>query len=119
VVLTLFQVVLLPTELLADSEGVHFSPIHWTTKAGKAEGRVLGDTSNGEKGAHLLNGNGKEGKKYIRERMIKRWGAIKHPTLEDLVRVGRDRVVEDGLSSSVQLDELQPEVGSAVDLRAV
>jgi hypothetical protein len=78
-------VVLLPTELLANTEGVHFSPIHWTTKAGKAEGRVLGDTSNGEKGAHLLNGNGKEGKKYIRERMIKRWGAIKHPTLEDLV----------------------------------
>jgi hypothetical protein len=89
-------VVLLPTELLEDIKGIHYSPIHWTRKAGKAQGRVLGDTSNGEKGAQLLNGQGKEGKKYIRKRMLKRWGAIKHPTLIDLVLMVLEAVDEYG-----------------------
>eukprot|EP01034_Spumella_vulgaris_P047495 gene47495-biopygen34833 len=80
-------VLLLPTDMVKDIPGVHFSPIHWTPNKDKASGRVLGDTSNGDRHSRCLNGDGPEGKKLVRELMIKRWGAIHHPTLDDLVQM--------------------------------
>jgi hypothetical protein len=80
-------VLLLPTVLAALIVGVHFSYQHWTVKAGKACGRNLCDTSNGERGKPTLNGSSTEEKDRVRQLMIERWGKITHPTLQDLVQM--------------------------------
>ncbi len=80
-------VLLIPTVLAILIMGIHFSYQHWTEKAGKAAGRNLGDTSNGERGKHTLNGNNPDEKERVRQLMIDRWGRITHPTLQDLVQM--------------------------------
>jgi hypothetical protein len=80
-------VLLLPTDMVANLPGVHFSPQHWVLKAGKAQGRPICDTSNPAPGSDALNGTGKEGKEIVRQAIAQEWGAILHPTLGDLVEM--------------------------------
>ena len=60
--------------------GVHYSPLAWTPKKGKASGRPIGDLSDGD-GGHPLNS---EETKVACESL---WGPIVHPTLQQLVRM--------------------------------
>lgn len=78
-------VLLLPTEMVMNIVGAHFSYQHWALKANKACGRCICDTSNDAEGVCPLNGMGEEGKEHERSRLKRQWGAIVHPTLQDLV----------------------------------
>jgi hypothetical protein len=86
-------VLFLPTSMAMKLPSVHFSSTHWTTKAGKAKGRPLGDCSNAESGSAL---NSAEAKVLVDAH----YGKIKHPTLSELMqmigrqatRVGREEV---------------------------
>lgn len=60
--------------------GVHYSPLAWTPKKGKASGRPIGDLSDGD-GGHPLNS---EEAKVACEAL---WGPIVHPTLQQLVQM--------------------------------
>lgn len=73
------QVIILPTSVLLQMGGVHFSSTHWAMKKGKEEGRLIGDGSSDECGMPL---NGKEVKQMVEEL----WGPIKHPTITTLVQ---------------------------------
>jgi hypothetical protein len=78
-------VMILPTLLLTQVPGIHFSPQHWTTKAGKACGRVVCDTANGDNEDFVpVNGRGEDDKEQLRVSLIEEWGPIKHPTVTDL-----------------------------------
>lgn len=66
------------TSTLVAQPGVHFSPAHWTTKAGKREGRVLFDSSDDSHGPSLNSDS-------AREKLRARYGEIAHPTLDDFV----------------------------------
>ena len=86
-------VLFLPTTVELKIPSVHFSSTHWTTKAGKAKGRPLGDCSNSESGSAL---NSTEAKVLVDAH----YGKIEHPTLTELMqminrqadRVGREHV---------------------------
>jgi len=86
-------VLFLPTSVAMKLPSVHFSSTHWTTKAGKAKGRPLGDCSNSESGSSL---NSVEAKGLVDAH----YGKITHPTLKDLmqmvgrqaIKVGREQV---------------------------
>jgi hypothetical protein len=71
------QVILLPLEVALQCE-LHFSPLHWTPKPGKPEGRLSCDLSNAESG-HVLNDE--DAKADIEER----YGQVKLPTITDVV----------------------------------
>lgn len=60
-------------------EGIHFSPLHWTEKQGKRQGRPIGDCSDGgkDKGNEPLNSD------YTKEMSDTIWGTIKHPSIDD------------------------------------
>ena len=66
------------TSILTTQTGVHFSPAHWTTKAGKREGRVLFDSSDDSFGSSL---NSDEARELLRQR----YGDIAHPSVDDFV----------------------------------
>jgi hypothetical protein len=75
-------VLLLPTTKVSQVPGVHFSPIHWTTKKEKTSGRVLGDTSNDP------NNNSLNDKELIVQQIVReKWGDIHHPTLHDIAEM--------------------------------
>ncbi len=76
-------VVILPTELVRLIAGIHFSVIHWTTKAGKECGRALGDVAHALVGIPL-NGADGLGKEQLRASMERTWGKIEHPTVSDI-----------------------------------
>ena len=86
-------VLFVPTSIAMKIPSVHFSSTHWTTKAGKAKGRPLGDCSNSESGTAL---NSSEVKALVDAH----YGRIEHPTLFELMqmisrqahRVGREQV---------------------------
>lgn len=63
--------------------GIHFSPLHWTEKQGKRQGRPIGDCSDG--GSELNNEplNSTETK----ESSDQLWGTIHHPTIEDVANM--------------------------------
>lgn len=74
------ELLLLPTAWLESLGGVHFSPIHWTTKQGKDQGRNLADCSNDPDGGPLNDGDG-----WVQNRVREEWGDIEHPTLAELM----------------------------------
>jgi len=86
-------VLFLPTSAAMKIPSIHFSSTHWTTKAGKAKGRPLGDCSNSESGSAL---NSVDAKILVDAH----YGKIEHPTLTELMqmvdrqaqRVGREQV---------------------------
>jgi hypothetical protein len=95
-------VVILPTELVRRYiPGVHFSFQHWTTKAGKACGRCLCDVANAPVDEVPLNGLGREGKQWLRDRLEKLWGKIVHPTVESLARMVVRAVAKFGLGNVI------------------
>lgn len=71
------KALLLPPEVLQRA-GCHFSPVHWTMKPGKAEGRFLGDCSNGDHN-RVLNTS------TVRDLVSYRFGPLTHPTISDVV----------------------------------
>jgi len=71
------QALLLPLEVAIACD-VHFSPVHWTPKPGKPEGRFLCDLSHAEAGCAL---NEDSAKILIEER----YGAVEYPTITNIV----------------------------------
>lgn len=63
--------------------GIHFSPLHWTEKQGKRQGRPIGDCSDGgnEKGNEPLNST------HTKEQSDILWGTIKHPSIDSATRM--------------------------------
>ena len=59
----------------------HINPSHWVPKAGTPQGRNCLNGSNGGKGNQALNSD------ELREWARDRWGHIKHPTIEEYVRM--------------------------------
>jgi hypothetical protein len=66
--------------------GIHFSPLHWTEKQGKRQGRPIGDCSDGgsESGNEPLNSSS------TKERSDQLWGTIHHPSIEDVANMIMD-----------------------------
>jgi hypothetical protein len=62
---------------------VHFSPLHWTEKQGKRQGRPIGDCSDGrsEEGNEPLNSD------HSKEQSDLLWGIIKYPSIDDCTRM--------------------------------
>lgn len=79
-------VILLPTALALGIPGIHFSPQHWAPKKGKEQGRSICDTANSTSGIPI-NGKGTEGKNAVRAQVAEEWGAIHHPTIDELVQM--------------------------------
>ena len=72
-------VLLIPTKLAIEINGIHFSSQHWTTKKEKACGRSLGDASNDPFGNSLNDADGQ-----VQQAVRELWGEVVHPTLTDL-----------------------------------
>lgn len=74
---------ILRKETALEIEGIHFSPLHWTEKQGKRQGRPIGDCSDGgnEVGNEPLNSD------YTKEMSDMAWGTIKHPSIDDAARM--------------------------------
>ena len=60
--------------------GLHLSPLSWTEKQGKVQGRPIGDCSDGgrELNNEPLNSD------HTKDASDELWGQIKHPALEDI-----------------------------------
>jgi hypothetical protein len=60
------------------ASGLHFNPVHWTSKPGKPEGRFLCDLSNAEAGCVINDDSAKP--------MIdQRYGSVALPTIQEIV----------------------------------
>jgi hypothetical protein len=68
---------LLPLDI-ALAGGLHFNPVHWTSKPGKPEGRFLCDLSNAESGCVI---NTADAKPLIDSR----YGPVSLPTIQEIV----------------------------------
>ena len=66
--------------------GIHFSPLHWTEKKGKRQGRPIGDCSDG--GSE--NGNEPLNSLSTKEQSDQLWGTIHHPSIEDVANMITD-----------------------------
>ena len=67
--------------------GLHLSPQHHADSKGKPEGRIIGDLS----GHHdpeftPLNGSAHD-KDQLRAAIALKWGEIKHPTVDQLLKM--------------------------------
>ncbi len=71
------QAILLPLSV-ALTCGLHFSPVHWTPKPGKPEGRFLCDLSNSP-GGNVLNDPG------VKRAIDERYGPVDLPSIGDVV----------------------------------
>lgn len=63
--------------------GIHFSPLHWTEKQGKRQGRPIGDCSDGgsENDNEPLNSS------HTKEQSDALWGVIKHPSIDTAAKM--------------------------------
>ena len=67
--------------------GIHLSPQHHADTKGKPEGRIIGDLS-GQHDEHFTPLNGSAGNKdKLRDTIEQQWGAIRHPTVDMLVKM--------------------------------
>ena len=71
------KVIILPTDIARDNRITHYSALSWTTKVGKPQGRLIGDTSATESGTPL---NSAEVKILFDEN----FGNIHHPTIAEI-----------------------------------
>ena len=95
---------LLPTDRVEQIVDVHFSYQHWATKANKACGRSICDTSNDDDASQCpLNGKGEAGREEQRRLLKKQWGKIVHPTLTDLVLMVPEAIDKYGGAHNVEL----------------
>jgi hypothetical protein len=76
-------ILMLPTEVVCQIEGAHFSETHWALKKGKKCGRPIGDASSRDNGFSL---NCEE----VKQMTEKAWGSIHHPTLRSLMHMVLD-----------------------------
>ena len=67
---------LFKTDTALRIKGVHFSPAHWTTKAEKASGRPIIDSTDATSRYLVLNTD------EVSEKAKVKWGEIVHPTIE-------------------------------------
>jgi hypothetical protein len=65
---------------------IHFSPLHWTEKQGKRQGRPIGDCSDG--GSEL--GNEQLNSLETKEQSDLLWGRIHHPSIDDVANMIMD-----------------------------
>jgi hypothetical protein len=65
---------------------IHFSPLHWTEKQGKRQGRPIGDCSDG--GSEL--GNEPLNSTETKEQSDLLWGKIHHPSIDDVANMIMD-----------------------------
>ena len=67
--------------------GIHFTPQHHADSKGKPEGRIIGDLS-GQHDANFtpLNGSAHD-KDRLRNIIEHKWGAIKHPAVDMIVKM--------------------------------
>ena len=67
--------------------GIHLSPQHHADSKGKPEGRIIGDLS-GQHSENFtpLNGSAHD-KDLLRDTIKSKWGEIRHPTVELLVKM--------------------------------
>jgi hypothetical protein len=74
---------ILSKKTASEIKGIHFSPLHWTEKQGKRQGRPIGDCSDGgsEEGNEPLNSN------HTKEQSDLLWGIIRHPSIDDAARM--------------------------------
>lgn len=72
--------IILPRSVAIGIAGMHLSVNSWTPKQGKAQGRPIGDCSDGGPVGQPLNS------RWVKDRCDTLWGAISHPTLQDLAR---------------------------------
>jgi hypothetical protein len=72
------SVLILPTAIVRSIPGVHFSPMHWTTKKDKESGRIIGDVSN-DKNHNALN----DEEEFVANAAEEKWGKIRHPTIRE------------------------------------
>ena len=66
--------------------GLHLSPLSWTEKQGKVQGRPIGDCSDG---GHELD-NEPLNSDHTKIASDELWGQIRHPTLQDICRLITD-----------------------------
>ena len=79
-------VLLLPLSAANRISGIHYSSQHWTTKKGKAQGRIICDVANADTLLTTpLNGTTGPDRDELRCRIEALWGPIRHPTLEALM----------------------------------
>jgi hypothetical protein len=89
------KVMIIPTRMALQIEGIHFSSTHWAIKKGKVWGRPIGDASAADSESCPLNSE------RVKALVSDRWGPIEHPTLRALSemvvrqaeRVGWDNLV--------------------------
>lgn len=81
------NVLILPTEIVKQIPGVHFSSTHWVKQFFKEMGRMLADATNGDSPL-----NDAEAKQIIDEV----FGLIGHPTVEDLIQMVLRMAKRDG-----------------------
>ena len=62
---------------------IHFSPLHWTEKQGKRQGRPIGDCSDG--GSEI--GNESLNSLETKEQSDLLWGKIHHPSIDDVANL--------------------------------
>jgi hypothetical protein len=69
--------------------GLHLSPLSWTEKQGKVQGRPIGDCSDGgrEQGNEPLNSD------HTKTASDDLWGQIRHPTLKDICLLITDFII--------------------------
>ena len=87
------KVVILPTGLIKNIK-THYSALSWTTKFGKPQGRLIGDTSATESGTPL---NSQE----VKEMFDKNFGNIHHPTIVDISRMIYDEAEKIGWENAI------------------
>ena len=88
-------ILIIPTELALQVEGIHFSSTHWALKRGKVWGRPIGDASCTAGNGHSLNSS------WVKDHIDSLWGTIQHPTVQRLTsmvishasRVGWDQLI--------------------------
>jgi len=73
-------ILMLPTEVVCQIHGAHFSETHWAVKKGKKCGRPIGDASSRDNG-YSLNCD------KVKQMTEKAWGSIHHPTLRSLIQM--------------------------------
>ena len=74
------KVIILPTSIARENRVTHYSALSWTTKVGKPQGRLIGDTSATESGTPL---NSIEVKILFDEN----FGNIHHPTIVEIAQM--------------------------------
>lgn len=80
-------IIIMPTQVAREIEGVHFSALHWTMQSDKEQGRTLADPSSG---SNPLN---TEAAKEVVDSVC---GQIVHPTIENMMSMLIDVVEKNG-----------------------